>query len=141
MRIERDQMLLMIAGIIALRGTCSRAQVGAVASFNGRIICTGYNGTPSGLEHCEHQIGQPCDDAVHAEANLVAFAARHGVSLLMSTVHTTHAPCKKCAELLINAGVKRVVYMHPYRDPAGVQLLGRAKIEVNVMPQAELKQA
>lgn len=132
MRISRDAMLMTIAAAVAMRGTCDRAYVGAVASLDGRVICTGYNGSPSGLPHCKHEKDLPCDNAVHAEANLVAFAARHGVCLFNSTVYTTVSPCKKCAELLINSGVKEVIFGTPHRVLDGIQLLELAGIKVRI---------
>lgn len=165
-RIERDQMLMEMAEVVAKRGTCSRAQVGAVFSRDGRIISTGYNGAPSGLPHCDHsdeyfryelghqmlegidftvapgrimevppgsemqvQVGG-CQIAVHAEQNAIAFAAKHGLKLNRSVLHCTHAPCAACARSIINAGIKKVIYRHPYRLTEGVELLNAAGIRV-----------
>lgn len=73
-------------------------------------------------------------DAVHAEANLIAFAAKHGISLEGATVYTTCAPCLDCAKLLINAGIKKVIYMEEYRDTRGKDLLIQAGVKVENVP-------
>jgi len=138
-RISRDNMLIQMAEVMAQRGTCSRLQVGAVFSREGRIIATGYNGAPRGIDHCDHQAGGDLDDtggclvAEHAERNAIAFAARYGLGLDRSEVHVTHAPCLACARSIINAGVVRLSFLHPYRITAGVELLGKAGIEVVAM--------
>lgn len=112
------------------RGTCSRLQVGAVLSRDGRIIATGYNGAPSGHAHCEHLDDQPCVKATHAEENVLYFAARYGMSTDGADLFVTHNPCYRCARGLINAGIRRVVYLHDYRDDSGVQLLNGSGIAV-----------
>lgn len=138
-RIDRDEMLMSIAYVIAARGTCSRLQVGAVVSRGGRIIATGYNGAPAGLPHCEHDItsvsndGGPnilgCKDSEHAERNAIAFAARYGLALEGSELHCTDSPCLDCARSIINAGIKRVSFARPYRITAGVELLAAAGVD------------
>lgn len=92
------------------------------------MLSTGYNGPPSGLPHCQHENGTPCDDAVHAEANAIAFAARHGVAVEHATMYVTNSPCTGCAKLIINAGLSEVFYLEPYRDPSGIILLTRANV-------------
>jgi dCMP deaminase len=125
-RITRECLYLNIAQLMSLRGTCQRAKVGCVIAKNNRIIATGYNGPlPSpGLE-CEGNcnIDNPCSKAIHAEANAIAFSARVGISLEGSVLYCTHGPCLKCAEMIIQAGIKEVYYITPFRDSAGVQLL------------------
>ena len=129
----RDITLMAVAAIYSTRGTCSRLQVGAVASRDGRVLTTGYNGAPSGLTHCDHSpdAKRPCDIAVHAEANAIAFAAKYGVALHDAELHVTHMPCLKCAQLIINAGISRVVFSHAYRDTSGVALLIDAHVIVH----------
>lgn len=80
------------------------------------------------LTHQVKSVG--CTRAVHAEANTIAFAARHGLALEGATLYVTHMPCENCAKLIVNAGLSRVVYKHPYRLTAGVELLRMAKIRV-----------
>jgi dCMP deaminase len=121
---------------MAQRGTCGRAAVGVVITVGGRIITTGYNGAPSGMSHCpdtdEHQTGPSCQHAVHAEANAIAFAARHGTPTDGATLYTTLTPCVPCAQLIINAGIVRVVAHTPYRVMDGWDLLYDAGIELDL---------
>lgn len=125
-----DATLLAAAYAWARRSTCSRLQVGAVLARDGRTLSTGYNGAPSGLAHCEHLDDEPCAVSVHAEANALIFAGRHGVSTEGATLYLTHAPCLGCAGLVVNAGVVEVVYAEPYRSTAGIEALGRARLVV-----------
>lgn len=131
-RMSRDQMLMEIAEVVSNRGTCSRLQVGAVISRDGRPIVTGYNGAPAGLPHCTHTPFDEggCTHAEHAERNAVAFAARYGLALEGSELHCTHMPCLNCARMIINAGIVRVVYDERYRRTEGVELLREVGIEV-----------
>lgn len=139
-RPERDEVLMSAAYLFSRRSTCSRASVGAIFSREGRILSTGYNGAPAGMTHCEHSVmlvqdGQlmtyeGCRVAVHAEANGIAWAARCGVRLEGSELHTTRAPCRPCAQLIVNAGVVRVVWRETHRDMTGVELLEMAGILV-----------
>jgi dCMP deaminase len=153
-RRSRDAVLMDTAHVFASRSTCSRAQVGAVIARNGRIIVTGYNGAPSGLPHCTHicdcdqhpvLLTEPepvghhpdcaanalgCVTATHAEANAVAFAARHGVATEGAALYVTMAPCAACARIVINAGLIFVRYDATYRDMSGVRLLIEAGITV-----------
>ena len=151
-RPSRDVTLMRTAAVFADRSTCSRAAVGAVISLNGRIITTGYNGAPAGMPHCDHtcdcpesdggflsikvfghpgqcKANQPCTIAVHAEANAIAFAARHGLCTDGAELHTTVAPCFACAKLIINAGIRRVVYAHDHREMTGVDLLRSVTVD------------
>lgn len=137
------------AQLWARRSTCSRLQVGAVFARAGRILVTGYNGAPAGLEHCNHSCDcgfdssdalpfhdklckaeQPCKIAVHAEQNGVAYAARWGISLAGSIMVVTHSPCLSCAMSLVNAGIEAVIFDFPFRDDSGIQLLEKAGIPV-----------
>jgi len=108
---------MRISDIIALRGSCQRAQVGCVIVKDGRIVSTGYNG-PLSYGDCAHKckINQPCKEAVHAEANAIYFAANHGIPLDGCTLYCNFSPCIKCTEAIIQSGIKRVVYRIPYRD-------------------------
>jgi len=150
-RPSRDTALMRTALVWAERSTCSRLPVGVVIANNGRILVQGYNGAPAGMTHCDHTCAcgftdpvyqpsevhrsdcamvNPCDIAVHAEANAIAWAARHGITLNESQMYTTHMPCFNCAKLIINAGVGIVTYFKPYRDQSGVKLLTRAGVDV-----------
>jgi dCMP deaminase len=135
-----EETLLEVAATMARRGTCSRARVGAVVARDGRILTSGYNGAPRGLPHCLHPLGEisstedvnapTCTVAVHAEANAVAFAARHGIALDRSTLFTTLSPCVVCAQLVVNAGITAVYVGERYRDLTGVRLLNEAHVVV-----------
>lgn len=135
MRESRDDMLFAVAEAVSGRGTCSRLQVGAVASRQGRILATGYNGAPMGVAHCSHKDStEPCWLSVHAEANVVAMAARYGVSLQGAVLTCTHEPCVSCAALLINAGVVDVRFQHRYLRNSGSALFAQAGGTVEYWP-------
>jgi dCMP deaminase len=138
-RLSRDEVSMQIAHVVAQRGTCSRARVGAVISRDGRVLATGYNGPPSGLPHCtdpsgctdEQRVAEGgCSRSVHAEANCIAFAARHGIATEGANLYTTHLPCLKCAELIVNAGIKSVYYSMDYRIKDGEVLLRAAGVDI-----------
>ena len=138
-RVSRHELCMQIAHLVANRGTCSRAQVGAVIARDGRILVTGYNGPPSGFPHCTDPDG--CSDAdrespggcvraVHAEANVIAYAARHGIATQGADLYCSHLPCRKCAELIINAGLATVYFDLDYRIKDGWILLQQAGIDM-----------
>lgn len=133
-RITREQMLMEIAQVVARRGTCSRLQVGAIVHQNGRVMLEGYNGSAAGQPHCVHDTGEPtdkgCTTAIHAEANIVAWAARLGVALAGNHLVVTHSPCMKCAELIVNAGIASVTYAHDYRDQSPIRLLQSSGVAI-----------
>lgn len=117
-RITRTQLYLQIAGLIALRGTCDRAQVGCVITQNNRIVSTGYNGPLPGQSPCAEVCDTTCscERAVHAEANAVASAAKEGISLNGATLYCNYSPCTKCAELIIQSGITTVIYEKLYHS-------------------------
>lgn len=136
-RPSRDEICMQIAHVVAYRGTCDRARVGAVIARDGRILVTGYNGPPAGLPHCSHASGRDgvsdtggCLRAVHAEANAIAYSARHGIATEGATLYCTHLPCLKCAELIVNAGLSTVYYAADYRIKDGEVLLRRAGVDI-----------
>ena len=133
-RIQRADLNFQVVELIAKRSTCARAHVGALATREGRIIATGYNGVPVGAPHCSLgttcDCDKPCTRAIHAEANLIAFAAKFGTPLNNSELWVNMSPCIKCAELIIQSGIKAVHYRIPYRDEAGLILLKQAGIEL-----------
>lgn len=147
MKISRDKTLMGVAQLWSEHATCSRLAVGAVISRDGRSFSTGYNGSPKGMPHCDHStcycdetglIAHDCDKhgtcrtAVHAELNAIAFAARHGLATEGAELHSTHQPCLNCAMAIINAGIVRVVFLHPYRDDAGLDLLKAAGVTTQI---------
>lgn len=157
-RTARELMLMRTADLWAEKGTCSRLQVGAVFAREGRILVQGYNGAPAGLPHCNHSCDcprdihfssadprvplnksavvhlencnsqKPCDRAVHAEQNGIAWAAREGVGLKGADLYCTHQPCINCARSIINAGIRVVTFRHPYRLQDGIRLLREAGV-------------
>jgi dCMP deaminase len=134
-RISRSKLFMEIAKLLSDRSTCSRAKVGSLLVKDNRIISTGYNGAPSGLPHCVDvgcEIGPlgGCIRAVHSEANCVSHAAKNGIPTDGTTLYVTLSPCIDCAKLLINAGIKEVVYLNEYRNTAGIDLLKRVGIKV-----------
>jgi dCMP deaminase len=124
-RISKDQYFMKIAEVVKLRSTCIRRSVGAVLVKDSHILSTGYNGAPSGFKHCTPETcmrmnletGEKPElcKGVHAEINCVIQAAIHGTSIIGDiTIYTTTFPCMSCLKLLINAGIKRIVYKEPY---------------------------
>lgn len=112
--------LMEIARVAATRATCDRKHVGAVITRDKYIVSTGYNGSIAGLEHCD-DIGHLMEDGhcvrtVHAEANAIVQAARHGKSVEGCTIYVTASPCWPCFRLIANAGIEHIVYDEFYRD-------------------------
>ena len=133
-RPSRDEVLMRTAELWALRSTCTKPN-GAVISRDGRIVSIGYNGSPPGHPHCidvgclnDPQGG--CLRTIHAEANAIAWASRNGVATNGATIHCTSSPCLACAKLLVSAGVSKVVFRTPYRDPGGISVLMQSDVEV-----------
>jgi dCMP deaminase len=136
-RLDREDFLIEVAKLCAKRSTCGRLQVGAVIADMGRIIATGYNGPPSGFEHCkEHgcDILKICTRTVHAEANAIAFAARFGIRTNGTFMYATDSPCDACAKLIIQAGIKFFIYYREYRDKAPIELMQEAGVSVLMRP-------
>lgn len=124
--------MMMAKDVVATRATCPRRQVGCVLVRDKRIITTGYNGSPSGMPHCT-DVGcrmheGHCVRAIHAEQNAIAQAALHGVSTQGATCYVTAAPCVNCANLLVAAGIVRVVYLEEYTNELGEQVLREAGV-------------
>jgi dCMP deaminase len=132
-----DQTWLTVAGVIAQRGTCDRLHVGAVLTRDGRVVATGWNGAPAGQPHCAHDgLEESCTVSIHAERNVVGFAARFGIATGGTRLYVTHAPCLDCASVLVAAGVDSVVYGSEYRSLAGVRRL--RECGVTVLSRAEV---
>ena len=133
---QLDLRYLRMARIWGENSYCSRKQVGALIVKDKMIISDGYNGTPSGFENiCEDpDTGLTKPYVLHAEANAITKIARSGNSSDQATLYVTHAPCLECAKLIIQAGIKRVVYSHNYRLTDGIELLQRAHIELLLLP-------
>ena len=123
MRPSRDEILLKVAKAYAERSTCLRRRVGAVIGYGGRVLSTGYVGSPSGANHCTPDNctpSAPCIRTIHAEANAIAWAARKGVAIEGATLYTTVSPCQSCAQVIAAAGIERVVFLEEYRDIAPI---------------------
>lgn len=126
-----DQRYLRMARIWAENSYCKRRQVGALVVKDKMIISDGYNGTPSGFENvCEDEGNVTKSYVLHAEANAITKLARSSNNSDGSTLYITDSPCIECAKLIIQAGIKRVVYANKYRLTEGIDLLERAHIEV-----------
>lgn len=126
-----DHSYLKMAAIWAQNSYCKRRQVGALIVKDRMIISDGYNGTPSGFENiCEDENGVTKPYVLHAEANAITKVAKSGNSSAGATLYVTAAPCIECAKLIIQAGIRRVVYRDEYRLTDGIDLLERAGIAV-----------
>lgn len=140
MRPSWDNYFMEIATVVSTRSTCLRRRVGAVLVKDKHIVATGYNGAPSGLAHCEEigclreKLGVPSGErhelcrGLHAEQNAIIQAASLGSSIKGATLYVTTRPCILCAKMLINAGVKRIVFKGEYPDEFAVNLLKEAGI-------------
>jgi len=103
---------------------CTRKKVGALIVKEGMIISDGYNGTPSGFPNdCEDADGATHWYVLHAEANAIMKVARSTNNARGAALYLTHSPCKECSKLILQAGIKRLVYLDAYKDPAGLELL------------------
>lgn len=125
-----DKRYMRMALIWAENSYCQRRQVGALIVKDKMIISDGYNGTPAGFENvCEDENGVTKPYVLHAEANAISKVAKSGNSSQGATLYITDSPCMECAKLIIQAGIKRVVYADEYRLTDGIDLLRRAGIE------------
>ena len=144
-----EEYFMGIVKMVASRSTCRRRKVGAVAVRDKRLLATGYNGAPSGLPHCleigclRETQGVPSGErhelcrGLHAEQNVIIQAAYHGVSLAGASLFCTNLPCAICAKMLINAGIKRIVYASGYADELSLEMLKLADIELKRYVEAE----
>jgi dCMP deaminase len=112
-----------VAKEIATLSHCTRSKVGAVLVKDGNVISFGYNGTPSGMDNCCERDNVTLPHVIHAEVNAVLKAAKTGTSVDGSTLYLTLSPCLDCSKLILQAGVKRVVYLETYRNLDGPNFL------------------
>ena len=131
-----------ITHLVATRSTCLRRQVGALLVKDRNILATGYNGVPSGITHCNaegclrERLQVPSGErhelcrGLHAEQNAIIQAAKHGVNIDGATLYCTTMPCIICTKMIINAGVKKVVYSEGYADDLASEMIAEAAIEV-----------
>jgi dCMP deaminase len=137
-----NEYFMSITKVVAERSTCLRRHVGAILVKDKRILATGYNGAPSGLRHCE-EVGclrettsVPSGErhelcrGLHAEQNAIIQAAYHGFSIRGATLYCTNKPCVICSKMLINAGIRKILYEDGYDDHLADQMLGEANIDI-----------
>jgi len=134
MRPSWDEYFMTIARDVSTRATCKRRLVGAVIVHDRRILTTGYNGAPHGLPHCTEvgcrmQDGH-CIRTLHAEQNAIIQAALYGIPLKGATVYVTCQPCNGCAKMIINAGIRKVVFDGEYPDEFAMELFEQAGVEL-----------
>lgn len=130
-----DSRYLRMAAIWADNSYCQRRKVGAIIVKHDMIISDGFNGTPSGFENvCEDESGFTKPYVLHAEANAITKVARSNNSSDGATLYITASPCMECSKLIIQAGIRRVVYHELYRITDGIDLLERAGVECVHMP-------
>ena len=126
-----DRRYLEMAQIWAKNSYCIRRQVGALIVKGRMIISDGFNGTPSGFENiCEDEDGKTKSYVLHAEANAITKVAKSNNSSEGSTLYVTSSPCVECAKLIIQSGIRRVVFKDDYHKVEGIELLQRANIEI-----------
>ncbi len=137
-----DKYFIDITRLVATRSTCLRRGVGALLVKDRNILATGYNGAPSGISHCSktgclrEQLNVPSGErhelcrGLHAEQNAIIQAARHGINIDGATLYCTTMPCVICTKMLINAGIKRVVYYEGYADSLAREMIAESGIEV-----------
>ena len=145
-----DTYFMDIAHFVATRSTCLRRHVGAIIVKDKRILSTGYNGAPTGLEHCleigclREKLNIPSGErhelcrALHAEQNAIIQAAVHGVAIREASLYATNQPCIICSKMIINAGIVRVVYDSGYPDEMSMELMTEAGIELVKAGQEEI---
>jgi dCMP deaminase len=143
-----DEYFMGICEQVAGRSTCMRRHVGAVVVRDRRILATGYNGPPTGVPHCDEvgclreQRGIASGEhtelcrGIHAEQNAVIQAAKYGIPIEGSTLYTSHQPCVLCAKILINAGIREIVYRFPYPDDLARTMLEEARVTERVFVEA-----
>ncbi len=142
-RPDWDTYFMQIAQVVALRSNCSRRQVAAVIVKDFRIISTGYNGTPRGIKNCcdggcprcssDAPSGTALEECLccHGEENAIVQAAYHGISVKDAILYTTFSPCLLCAKMIINAGIREVVYKERYSiDETSKRILREAGVKL-----------
>ena len=135
-QLRRDYLYMRMARTWSENSYCERRKVGALLVKDQMIISDGYNGTPSGFEnHCEDDNNTSLPYVLHAEANAITKVARSHNSSDGATLYVTTSPSMECSKLIIQSGIRRVVYGEAYRIMDGVELLRRAGIQVDYLPE------
>ena len=137
-RLRYDRAYLRLAKNWALLSYCERKKVGAIIVKDGVIISDGYNGTPSGFDNfCESDNGETHWYVLHAEANAILKVAKSTNNANGSTLYLTHSPCKDCSKLVLQSGIKRLVYKESYKDTSGIIFLQNAGLEIEQIEQID----
>lgn len=146
-RLSWHEYYMRIAHLVAERSTCVRRRVGAIAVKDKRILATGYNGAPSGMEHCldigclRERMNIPSGHrhelcrGLHAEQNVIIQAAVHGVSIAGATIYCTTQPCLICSKMLINCQIREIYFADGYPDELAQDMLEEAGINFELLPQ------
>jgi dCMP deaminase len=130
-QLRYDRAYLRLADSWAKLSYCKRKQVGAIIVKDAIIISDGYNGTPAGFDNCcENEDGETHWYVLHAEANAILKVARSTNNCKDATLYLTHSPCKDCSKLVLQSGIKRLVYQHAYKDDSGLIFLREAGLEI-----------
>lgn len=126
-----DRTYLTMAKEWAKLSHCNRKQVGALIVKNGMIISDGYNGTPTGFDNCcETDYNETHWYVIHGEANAILKCAKYGHSCDGATLYQTHSPCKDCSKLILQSGIKKLVYLEDYKDTSGLDFLKSSGVEI-----------
>ena len=129
-----DIAMLTTAEVFGNLSYCTKKKVGAVIAKDGRILATGYNGTVSGISNdCEYMENGKLTTSpfvIHAEQNVLMFCAKNGIPTEDTTMYITLSPCSTCAKLIVQAGIKRVIYLEKYKDLSGIKFLEQCNIKV-----------
>lgn len=126
-----DRAYLRLAESWAKLSHCKRKQVGAIIVRDAIIISDGYNGTPAGFDNCcENEVGETHWYVLHAEANAILKVAKSTNNCKDATLYLTHSPCKDCSKLVLQSGIKRLVYKEAYKDTSGIDFLKSAGLDV-----------
>lgn len=137
-----DEYFVEIAELASKRATCIRRKVGALIVQENNILSTGYNGVPSGIEHCTPETcirnvrnipsGQNLDicRGLHAEQNAILQAAKHGISIRGAKIYVSTFPCLTCAKMIINSGIDEIIYKEDYQDDESKRMLKEANIKI-----------
>jgi len=141
MRQGWDEYFLDLAEKVATRSTCDRLHVGAVIVKDKNIIATGYNGSASGMPHCDDVghllVNGRCERTIHAEQNAIIQAAKHGTSIEGAEIYVTHSPCYTCSKFIISAGIKRVICGSLYSKDDVLGFLHEGKVDFELIERIE----
>lgn len=139
-----DEYFMTLTEEVASRTTCLRRAVGAIIVKDRRILATGYNGVPSGIRHCaevgclRQQLNIPSGErhemcrGLHAEQNAIIQAAKYGINIDGASIYINTQPCIVCAKMLINSGIREIIYKNPYPDELAMSMLEESGIHLRV---------